>query len=80
MASAVLSARTAVISDAGSGLQPVKEIRESTKAKRNSDLHLIAAFYPFNYPPILSACISFLSTMLWNNPVDSPALNTESQF
>jgi hypothetical protein len=45
---------TAVISDAGSVLQPVAKKRESVRAKNNSGLHLIAAVYPFKRLPILS--------------------------
>ncbi|HME58491.1 MAG TPA: hypothetical protein VKF63_09140, partial [Terracidiphilus sp.] len=39
---------TAVISDSGLDLQPVAVKRESARAKQNSNLHLIAALYPFN--------------------------------
>jgi hypothetical protein len=48
VASSVLSALTAVISDAGLGLQPERGKRERTRAKRNSGLHFIAAGCPFD--------------------------------
>jgi hypothetical protein len=56
MASAVLSALTAVISDVGSDLQPATEISESARTKSNSSLHLIAAclsFQAFADPDVL---------------------------
>jgi hypothetical protein len=70
---------TAVISDSGLGLQPVAEKRESVRTKSNSDLHLIAvclSFQVFADPVVLLSL--FRKTMLWNNPWELPALNTES--
>jgi hypothetical protein len=42
---------TAVISDAGVGLQPEMDKTENTKARKKSGLHFISAFVPSIRPP-----------------------------
>jgi hypothetical protein len=55
IASSVLLALIAAISDSGLGLQPVAEKKDRATVKKINDLNFIAAFYPLKRLLILSS-------------------------